>query len=179
MFADEDFERLRGITRDGFFTTFAPPYMHREGGPGTFWICKNPRIVLDGVTHVPSIAAWSKSTLEQQPDEGATVECAPDWVFEVVARGESREALGVRMRAFAKALVPYAWVADPLAQMVVLYEREGDKWRRMHLIAGDALVKHAPFTAVEVELVDVWPIVQLGMTAEEGGSEDGAPPSSG
>ncbi len=181
MFSEEDFEKLRVIARDGLCEAVAAPYERGEKGPGTWWIRAAPAVELDGVVHRPSIAGWSRVTLTEAPAADAVITTPPDWICEFVSQHEPREALGVRMRAFAKACVPYAWVGDPLTHVLVIYERDGDKWKRAHLAAGEAQGKFVPFVRVAVEFSAVWPVVHVATpSGDEGGSgAEGAGESGG
>lgn len=149
------------------------PYERGEKGPGTWWLRVLPQVELEGVVHRPSIAGWSKATLTEAPADDAVISVAPEWVCEFASLGEPREELGVRMRAFAKACVPHAWVGDPVQQMLVIYERDGEKWKRTQQAMGDAQGKFAPFVRVAIELTDRWPVVKMHAQTEgdEGGGE--------
>ena len=52
--------------------------------------------------------------------------------------------------------VPFAWLVDPLKQILEACAREGENWRSLGAWRGDETVTVPPFEAVPIALPDLW-----------------------
>jgi Uma2 family endonuclease len=61
-----------------------------------------------------------------------------------------------KMRHYARARVQHVWLVDPLATTLELYRLDGEGWRLVDTLDGDATVRPEPFDAVELDLTNLW-----------------------
>ena len=52
--------------------------------------------------------------------------------------------------------VSWAWLVDPLARTLEVFERVAGRWTLASLHEGDATVRAVPFDAVEIEMSGWW-----------------------
>jgi len=61
------------------------------------------------------------------------------------------------MRVFAREGVAHAWLVDPEARTLEVYELSDDgNWKRIAAHEGEEVVRAAPFGEIEIPLADLW-----------------------
>ena len=128
-----------------------------RSGPGGWWILDEPELHQGGEILVPDLAGWLRSETPAFDDSVAYYEELPSWVCEVLSPSSTRHDRLRKMEAYHRHGVPWAWLVDPLAQTVEVYERAEAGWLRLQ-VGGEAET-HAlrPFDALELELALLWP----------------------
>ena len=130
-------------------------YQRGRGGPGGWWIVFEPEIHLGRDIVVPDLAGWRKSRLPGIPPE-AFFTLAPDWVCEVLSPSTASFDRVKKMRVFAREEVGHAWLVDPLARTLEVYERGGGRWILLSAHEGTETVRVAPFDEIDLVLPDLW-----------------------
>lgn len=99
---------------------------------------------------VPDISGWRSERVPGIEDEVA-VEVVPDWVCEILSPSTARWDRLVKMDQYAGLGVGHAWLVDPGAGVLEVYELRSGLWVRTQAGGpGDVMVV-APF-GVEVRL---------------------------
>lgn len=131
------------------------PFERGRGGPGGWILLDEPELRLGSNAMVPDLAGWKRERMPQLPDTGA-ITLAPDWVCEVVS--PSAEALdrSVKMPRYAQAGVSFAWLIDPRAQSLEVYQIRDGSWHLHSQFQRDAAVRAVPFDEAEIELAALW-----------------------
>jgi Uma2 family endonuclease len=92
--------------------------------------------------------------------EAAYFDVAPDWICEVLSPGTARFDRAVKLPLYAAAGVSFAWLIDPLAQTLEVYERNsrpgGARWLLLETYGGDEQIRPVPFDALPFQLGDLW-----------------------
>lgn len=120
------------------------------------WIIRNePELHLGDTVMVPDIAGWR---LERWPGEitGNGIEVAPDWICEVLSPSTEVFDRGRKLRAYARFGVDHAWLVEPKAHYVEVFERQGAFWVQKLVAAGHDELCAAPFDALSIPLVKLW-----------------------
>lgn len=126
-----------------------------DGGPGGWWILTEPELHLHGDALVPDIAGWKKSRMQELP-ESAYFELAPDWVCEVLSPSTAEHDRIRKMATYAREGVRHAWLLDPQARVLEVYELENGRWYRCAACGGNRLVHVPPFEEIELDLSLLW-----------------------
>jgi len=86
---------------------------------------------------VPDLAGWRRERMPELPDVAA-FELAPDWVCEVLS--PSTEALdrADKLPIYASAGIAHAWLIDPIAQTLEIYQLESERWMLLGTFRDDA-----------------------------------------
>jgi Uma2 family endonuclease len=126
-----------------------------RGGPGGWIILIEPELHLGADVLVPDLAAWRRERLPKLPD-AAYFELAPDWVCEVISPNTARFDRTVKLPIYASAQVEFAWLVDPLARTLEIYQRQVQQWLLLNSFGGDEVIHPKPFEALPFELADVW-----------------------
>jgi len=126
-----------------------------DGGPGGWWILDEPEIHLDADVVVPDIAGWRRERLPTPPREGVFT-LAPDWVCEVLSPSTSRFDRTKKLPVYARGLIPYLWLLDPLNETLEIYRLERENWMLLATHGGEDLVHAEPFGMVEIDLKRLW-----------------------
>jgi Uma2 family endonuclease len=126
-----------------------------RGGPGGWVILFEPELHIVGQVMVPDIAGWRRERRPEIPD-APFFELAPDWVCEVLSPSTAALDRTRKMRHYGRAGVTHVWLLDPTPQTLEVFRRDGDSWRLVLAVAGDAEVRAEPFEAVELALAGLW-----------------------
>ncbi len=132
-----------------------PPFHHRKGGPGGWWILAEPEIHVGRDVLVPDIAGWRRSRLPAIPTT-AYFPLAPDWLCEVLSPSTARLDRAKKLRIYAREGVPHVWLLDPGARILEVMRLDEGRWTIIATHAGDEIVRAEPFTEVELELGSFW-----------------------
>ena len=127
-----------------------------DGGPGGWLIMMEPELHLRADVLVPDIAGWKRTRMPELPDE-AHITTVPDWVCEVLSPSTQRHDRAKKMTRYAIHGVPYAWLIDPLAKLLEVFQLNGDVWTRIAVFEENDMVRAAPFQEVELSLGLLWP----------------------
>jgi len=130
-------------------------FQRGRGGPGGWWIVDEPEIHLGRDVVVPDLAGWRKSRLAAIPPEPFFT-LAPDWICEVLSPSTASFDRVKKMRVFAREAVGHAWLVDPAARTLEVYELSAGRWTLLGAHEGDEVVRAAPFGEIEIPLVDLW-----------------------
>ena len=131
------------------------PYFKGIGGPGGWWILDEPELHLGDEVLVPDLAGWKKERMPQMP-ETAYFEIPPDWVCEVLSQSTTRKDRILKMPIYAKFLVSYAWLIDPVVKTLEAFQLEDGFWKLIGVFAESDRVSVAPFDKIEIELIELW-----------------------
>jgi Uma2 family endonuclease len=139
------------------------PFQRGRGGPGGWWIVAEPELHFPDPTGknpfdalVPDVAGWRLERMPVLPDTAA-ITLAPDWVCEVLSPTSTEQRdREEKMPLYALAGVGWAWLVDPVARVLEVYQREGGAWAEAGTHRGSARVRVPPFEAIELELEAIW-----------------------
>lgn len=130
-------------------------YQRGRGGPGGWWIVFEPEIHLGRDIVVPDLAGWRRSRLPAIPPE-AFFTLAPDWVCEILSPSTASFDRVKKMRVFAREKVGHAWLVDPIARTLEVYEQSEGRWILLSAHEGTETVRVAPFAEIDLVLPDLW-----------------------
>jgi hypothetical protein len=60
------------------------------------------------------------------------------------------------MPIYARDRVAHVWLVDPLVQTLEVYRLDGETYRLVVTLCGDATARVEPFDAIEIELGALW-----------------------
>lgn len=126
-----------------------------DGGPGGWWLVDEPELHLGRDVLVPDIAGWRRETMPALPD-AAWCDIAPDWICEVVSPATTGFDRAKKLPRYARNTVAHAWVVDPKAKTLEVYERRGDVFALVDAFTGNERVRAVPFDACELDLASLW-----------------------
>lgn len=132
-------------------TTVSAAFEFAYTGPGGWIIDDEPELhlVRDREVYVPDIAGWR---VERAVDlsKSHRVEIAPDWVCEILSPATRSLDREVKVPAYARFGVGHVWLADPEAQTVEAFRRDGTGtgWIDAGRAAAPEPVRLPPFDAV-------------------------------
>jgi Uma2 family endonuclease len=139
------------------------PFDRGRGGPGGWWILDEPELhfphpTIPGDTEVliPDVAGWRRERMPKLP-KTAAFHLAPDWICEVISTSTEDVDRDEKMPIYAREGVKHAWLVTPVERTLELYVLgKRRRWSKPTLYRGDALVRAAPFEAIELELAALW-----------------------
>ncbi len=131
------------------------PYDRGRGGPGGWWIVDEPELHLDQDVVVPDLAGWRRERMPRIPKDHRFV-ISPDWVCEVISPSTARIDRGKKMDIYARQVVPWLWIIDPIARLFEVFTLEGERWSRVHTYSGNDVVRAEPFPEAEIDLGSIW-----------------------
>ena len=123
--------------------------------PGGWWLLPEPELHFGDDVLVPDWAGWKRDRLPVLKDV-PFFSLSPDWVCEIVSPSTGRVDRGPKMRHYADDGVAHLWLVDPLLRTLEAYGLESGRWTVVTTHAGDAVVRVAPFEAVEIRLSRWW-----------------------
>jgi Uma2 family endonuclease len=131
------------------------PFGRGRGGPGGWWILDEPELHLGKDVLVPDLAGWRRERMPSRP-ETAYFPLAPDWVCEVLSPSTAQIDRARKLAIYARERVTHAWLVDPLAQTLEVFQLEGGRWVLLGTHAGQEVVRAQPFDDIEIELASLW-----------------------
>ncbi len=131
------------------------PFDQGRGGPGGWRILVEPELHLGEDVVVPDIAAWRRERMPELPDT-AWFELRPDWVCEILSPSTERIDRGRKLRIYAEAAVPHAWLVNPVERTLEVLRLAGGAWTIVTVLTGDDEVRAEPFDAVPFPLAALW-----------------------
>jgi len=63
---------------------------------------------------------------------------------------------GAKLRSYAREGVPHAWLVDPLARTLEVFELAGGRWTLLATCSGVEAVRAEPFEALEIDRTLLW-----------------------
>jgi Uma2 family endonuclease len=131
------------------------PFDRGRGGPGGWVILDEPELHLGPHVLVPDLAGWRRTRMPVIPDAAAFT-LAPDWVCEIVSPGTAKIDRIDKLPLYASFAVAHAWLIDPLVQTLEAFTLVDGRWSLFAAHRDDAVVRVAPFDAIEIELAALW-----------------------
>lgn len=161
LLAGDLFTRRRPSNREAVFSSslgmdIGAAFHRGRGGPGGWIVIDKPELHLGEDVVVPDIAGWRRERLPQVPDE-AHFSLAPDWVCEVISPSTARRERTVNLGIYLREKVKHYWIVDVRAQTLEILRLDGEGYRLVGVLAGDAKVRAEPFDAIELDLGELWP----------------------
>ncbi|MBI4756434.1 MAG: Uma2 family endonuclease [Betaproteobacteria bacterium] len=147
-----------GLAAGGINYELSGPFGYGRGGPGGWWIIPEPEVhfVRDTEVAVPDLAGWRRSRMPALPEDHR-YEVVPDWACEILSPSTARKDRAIKLPLYARYGVAHAWLVDPLAHTLEAFELRDGLWVLLATLQKDAMVRVAPFDAVEFCLGDLWP----------------------
>ncbi|EYF02550.1 Hypothetical protein CAP_6757 [Chondromyces apiculatus DSM 436] len=133
------------------------PFSRGRGGPGGWQILHEPELHLGEDVVVPDLAGWRRERMPEVPVVPYFT-LPPDWVCEVLSPSTATHDRFRKMPVYARAGVTWLWFIDPGAQSLEGFHLGARKlWELEQMFSSDdAMVRAAPFEAVELELSALW-----------------------
>jgi Uma2 family endonuclease len=132
-----------------------PPFKRGRGGPGGWLILFEPELHLGEHVLVPDLAGWHRDRLPHVGDE-AFFTLVPDWVCEVLSPSTAGLDRVRKLPVYGHAGVRHAWLVDPAARTLEVFERRDEQWVLRDADEGTLRVRAAPFDAIELDLGILW-----------------------
>lgn len=143
---------LGGVTHD-----LTGSFQRKGGGPGGWWILPEPGIELPGTPEIsPDLAGWRRERLPELPED-EPLRVVPDWVCEILSPSTRRHNLLIKKPYYAKIGVPYHWIIDREARMVLAYRLEAGRWVELGVYGDETAARIEPFDAVPLDITAWWP----------------------
>lgn len=139
------------------------PFGRGRGGPGGWWIVHEPELrfpdpAAPGEVEivVPDLAGWLRARMPKLP-KTKYFTLAPDWICEVLSPSTAARDRAMKMPLYAREGVKTAWLVDPIARSLEVFSLGADRrWVLAHAYSDNAVVRAAPFDAIELELSALW-----------------------
>lgn len=139
-----------------------PPFKRGRGGPGGWIILDEPELHLGADILVPDLAGWRRERSEVMVADDPYFTQPPDWVAEVVSPRTRKYDRTDKLRIYARELVAWTWIVDPLARTLEVLRLDGDgHWLVLSAHRDDARIRAEPFDAIELDLSILWADVLL------------------
>lgn len=136
-------------------TELGGPFDRGRGGPGGWVLLDEPELHLGPDVLVPDLAGWRRERMPEVP-RVPFFTLAPDWVCEVISPSTARLDRVRKLRAYAREQVGHAWVVDPDARTLEVYQLHGEHYTLIAQHEDDERVRATPFDAIELELGALW-----------------------
>ena len=140
----------------GLGARIGPPFNFGDGGPGGWWVVREPELHLAEDIVVSDQAGWRRARMPDYP-ETAYATLAPDWVCEVLSPGTRRIDLYEKRPIYAREGVAHLWFVDPLTRGLEAFELRDGQWLLIASLKDDDAVSVPPFEAITFSLSDLWP----------------------
>ena len=124
-----------------------------DGGVG-WWFEIEREIRFGDRLLVPDLAGWRA---EEEPTftEENPIEVSPDWVCEILSRSTQRGDRAIKLPIYAAASVGHAWIVDPEARTLEVYETRQGQPVLVATAVGEVRLALPPFPH-EVEVGGLW-----------------------
>jgi Uma2 family endonuclease len=127
------------------------------GGPGGWWIL--PEVDVRFAEHDivrPDLSGWRRERLED-PWDMRPIDVIPDWICEILSPTSASHDRVHKSGLYAQHGVEHYWVVDPVARTLEAWELREGKWLLFGAFDDQAVVRIAPFDAVELQLARLFP----------------------
>ena len=131
------------------------PFDRGRGGPGGWLILIEPELHLGENVLVPDLAGWRRERMPVSPDT-AYFSIAPDWICEGISPSTAKLDRSVKLPIYAQHNVSYAWILDPVARMLEVFQLQSRRWLLLDTFVGEDHVRPAPFDALPFDLAELW-----------------------
>jgi Uma2 family endonuclease len=131
-------------------------YDQSRVGPKGWHLLFEPEVHLGDDVFVPDLAGWRMERLASIPDS-AWAETAPDWVCEILSPSTDSYDRTVKLPAYARYGVPYAWIVDPVSRTIDSWVRDCGEWRTTGTWPAASPILAPPFDTVAIDLSLIWP----------------------
>ncbi|HMR07342.1 MAG TPA: Uma2 family endonuclease [Polyangiaceae bacterium] len=131
------------------------PFQRGRGGPGGWWILYEPELHFDEDVVVPDLAGWRRERMPVVPNVPYFT-LPPDWLCEVLSPSTEAFDRADKLRVYAGAGVSWVWLVNPLLRTLEVLHLENDSWTVSRTLRGDGLQRIDPFSAIELNLGDLW-----------------------
>jgi Uma2 family endonuclease len=129
----------------------------RRGGSGRWCFLRAPELHLGHDVLVPDLAGWRRERLAELPGlSEPLLQLAPDWVCEVLSPSTAGLDRTRKLPAYARAGVSHAWLVDPIAHTLEIFQRVKRGWLLVASHQGEAIVRAEPFPGLALELLSLW-----------------------
>jgi len=134
------------------------PFDEGVSGPGGWIFLDEPELHLGPRPDKmqPDLAGWLRERMPRVPRKAA-IQVAPDWVCEVLSPSTASLDRDVKMPLYAEHGVSFAWLVDPIAQVLEAFKLVRGRWQPTGTWRGDDVVRVEPFDALTLDLTRLWP----------------------
>ncbi len=132
-----------------------PPFNRGKGGPGGWIILDEPEIHLGEDIVVPDLGGWCRSTLPILPED-PYLAVRPDWVCEVASPSTRALDRGAKLEVYQREQVTHVWIIEPLDRFLEVLELDGETYRIVQRLGGNAPARLRPFAAIEFDVAALW-----------------------
>jgi Uma2 family endonuclease len=101
------------------------------------------RLAIDTIVR-PDVAGWRRERLASFPETGP-VDVRPDWICEILSRGNAARDLWEKLRLYHAAGVPHYWVLDPDRRTLRVHRFTEPGYQVVLDVGDDAVVNAEPF----------------------------------
>ena len=109
----------------------------------------------------PDLAGWRLARLSAVPDAWPTT-LLPDWVCEILSLSHVSYDRGKKLDAYARAGLPWIWLADPTEKTVEVLQLVAARWVRVGCYGPEDTLALPPFDETVVVVADLFPGVAGG-----------------
>lgn len=122
---------------------------------GDWWFLYRVEVHLGEDVLVPDISGWRRQRMPAIADV-PYIELAPDWVCEVLWPTTAAHNRYRKMPCYVQHGVEYAWIVDPVAKGIEIYQRQGQGWYQVAMHQGTTRIRAVPFEDAEINLARLW-----------------------
>ena len=145
-----------GIVHMELLCAIGRPFDDARHGPGGWRIISKPEIHLGEHVVVPDLCGWRREDMPTIPDADYFSD-PPGWVCELLAPPTERFDRSRKLRIYAEAGVPHAWLVKPSDRTLEVLRLRDGAWTIVGVWEDAAVVRAEPFEAIELELGRLWP----------------------
>lgn len=143
------------VTVTGLLGTLVPPFKFGDGGPGGWWIFREPELHLGEHVLVPDLAGWRRERLRSVPKEEFFT-LPPDWACEVLSPHSGRTDRVRKRPIYARAGISSLWLVEPEVETLEAFSLQDGFWVLLGAHGGDDAVRVEPFEDVVIQLSRLW-----------------------
>lgn len=135
------------------------PFHRGRGGPGGWWIIPEPGIQVGGSPEFsPDLAGWRRERVAKLPKERWTL--VPDWACEILSPSTRAYDQRIKRPFYARIGIRHLWFVDVEARTLTVSELLDGRWLEVGVYGEDDVIRAAPFDAIELNLRELWPVVE-------------------
>jgi Uma2 family endonuclease len=135
------------------------PFQRGRGGPGGWWIIPEPGIQVEGSPEFsPDLAGWRRERVSKLPQDRWTL--VPDWACEILSPSTRAYDQRIKRPFYARIGIRHLWFVDVEARTLTISELQNGRWLELGVYGEDDVVRAAPFEAIELNLRELWPLVE-------------------
>jgi Uma2 family endonuclease len=126
-----------------------------EDGPGGWIFLIEPEIHFRGDVVVPDLAGWRVERMHETP-RSAYIDLPPDWICEVLSPSNAGRDRTIKMPAYARHGVAYAWIIDVNDRTLEVFRLENGRWSTIATYQGEESVSAEPFESLVLHPDDIY-----------------------